>query len=486
MSEALYLSVGGKRAASTVSMAGEAGEDTWDFGWVPPHERDDEQNEAHERAERGMSTASVLSTENDDAEYANLTRFWNHPAVATALGFPYTGTHQLTGSCLPAGQMVLMADGTRKPIEEVVIGDQVISNRDRKRRVARTFQRLFTGDLISLDVADLSRPVIVTEDHQIPVPGSDPEYPNGFLDCRADRFSSGDKVLIRSHEEGGGRHSQVTGVRRSPVETLRVFDIEVQDDHYFFAGDGLLVHNCVGAGAGNMANTLNFVEVLLFGDLEKLFLCFYPFHYGRGRLKSGMRGRGEGSSGSGQAEALKEDGVMDNALYGLPKPTSTSDGIVWGSAVEMKWSDGSAVPADVLAEGRKHVITDVAKMNNSDDVRKAIVSGKPVTCASMYAHNGGRVQGEGKDACLLASKSGSWSHQMSILAAWKHPKFGWIFYLMNQWGLSAHGTCPTGMPRGGVWITAADVDWICQRGGETYAYAGHSGWASGAIDWSRI
>lgn len=257
----------------------------------------------------------------------------------------------------------------------------------------------------------------------------------------------------------------------------------VRELGFAYTGAHQLTGSCVGGGAENVVATLNFFEVLVNGDPEKIFLPFYGYHYGRGRLHSGIRGRGEGSTGSGQAKAIQIDGVLDNAIEGLPKPIRTDDGIIWGKDVEMVWSAGDRIDQKWIDVGKKHPCTDVAKVNNSDEVRKSIVNGKPCTCASMYAFKAS-VVGEGKDACLLGQKQGSWSHQMSLLAYWKHPRHGPLFWLMNQWGLNAHGTCPSGMPRGGAWITAADVDWICKS--EVYSFAGHTGWFSSVIDWDKI
>lgn len=192
--------------------------------------------------------------------------------------------------------------------------------------------------------------------------------------------------------------------------------------------------SCVGSAATDVISTLNFIEVLMLGQPEKLFQCFLGYHYGRGRLKSGMRGRGEGSTGSGQAIAIREDGVLDNAIAGLPRPQSfTDEGIVWGAAVEMEWSAGDRIEQRWLDEGRRHPCTDVAKLRNHDEVRQALQNGKPVTCASMYAFKA-RVEGEGEEACLLGRKQGSWSHQMKILGYWKHPRHGPLFWLHNNWG----------------------------------------------------
>lgn len=240
-----------------------------------------------------------------------------------------------------------------------------------------------------------------------------------------------------------------------------------------FTGTHQLTGSCVGAGGGNMWSTLAFVDVLVRGDDEVPKVCFWLLPYGRSRYYLGDRSPGEGSTGSTFAKAAIEDGCVEFDRAGLPQPTK-DDGWVWGRSAEMKFSDGDNPDTmALLPESRKYLIKTAAKCRDHNDVREAIKNGYPCTVASMYAHDGGRVQGTGANACLLARRSGSWSHQMSILAWWKHPQFGEIFWLMNQWGLRAHGICPTGMPPGGVWITASDVDWICRD--EAYAFSGNNG-----------
>jgi hypothetical protein len=251
-----------------------------------------------------------------------------------------------------------------------------------------------------------------------------------------------------------------------------------------FTGVHQITGSCVGAGGGNMWNTLAFGDALLRGDLELPKVVFWLLPYGRSRYYCGMKTPGEGSLGSCFAQAAVEDGTLEYDRNGLPQPTDRNDGWVWGRGVELAWSDGDASQTmNLLPESRKFLIKTAAKCKDANDVWEAITNGYPCTCASMYAHDGGRVQGEGKDACLLARRSGSWSHQMSILARWQHPKFGRIFWLMNQWGLRAHGICPTGMPPGGVWITEADVNWICRD--ECYTFSGNNGFPApvGPIPW---
>jgi hypothetical protein len=252
-----------------------------------------------------------------------------------------------------------------------------------------------------------------------------------------------------------------------------------------FTGTHQLTGSCVGAGGGNMWATLAFHEAIVGAEPELPKVPFWLLPYGRSRYYCGMKTPGEGSLGSCFARAAVEDGTLEYDRAGLPQPTSRDDGWIWGRNVELSWSDGDARQSlDALEHSRKHLIKTAAQCRSASDVWQALTNGYPVTCASMYAHNGGRVQGEGKDAVLLASRSGSWAHQMSILACRKHPQFGNLFWLHNQWGLRAHGICPTGMPPGGVWIKASDVDWICRD--EVYAFSAYSGFPSPAkpIPWT--
>jgi hypothetical protein len=251
-----------------------------------------------------------------------------------------------------------------------------------------------------------------------------------------------------------------------------------------FTGVHQISGSCVGAGGGNAWMTLACVEAIRLSEPELPKVPFWLLPYGRSRYYCGMKTPGEGSLGSCFARAAIEDGTLPYDQSGLPQPSDRADGWVWGRAVELKWSDGDAKPTlDLLPSSRKYLIRTAAQCRSADDVREAIVNGYPCTAASMYAHDGGRVQGSGKDACLLARRSGSWSHQMSVQAWWLHPQFGELFWLHNQWGLRAHGVCPTGMPPGGVWITKSDMDWICRD--EVFALSGNNGFPApvGPLPW---
>lgn len=67
--------------------------------------------------------------------------------------------------CFPPGTPVLMADGTYKAIESVVIGDSVISGAGVPRRVVRTYIHDSPKNLISFDVAGSRQPILCTDEH---------------------------------------------------------------------------------------------------------------------------------------------------------------------------------------------------------------------------------------------------------------------------------------------------------------------------------
>lgn len=52
--------------------------------------------------------------------------------------------------CFMAGALVTMADGARKPIEQIVIGDEVVTHLGRVRRVTETHRRAYKGEIYSI------------------------------------------------------------------------------------------------------------------------------------------------------------------------------------------------------------------------------------------------------------------------------------------------------------------------------------------------
>jgi intein/homing endonuclease len=68
--------------------------------------------------------------------------------------------------CLTAGTLILTENGYR-PIEEIKVGEQVLSHEGRFVRVTRTFERDYDGDLWRVYVTGANRPLEITPEHPI-------------------------------------------------------------------------------------------------------------------------------------------------------------------------------------------------------------------------------------------------------------------------------------------------------------------------------
>lgn len=255
-----------------------------------------------------------------------------------------------------------------------------------------------------------------------------------------------------------------------PVESMAVYDFEVEEDHSFIAG-GLTVHNCVGVGGGNALATLNFAEVVRLGQAEELIVPFWPYPYGKSRQRGGMRGRGEGSFGSTFAEACLEDGAPGSHLGGLPPINWADDNVNYARAIELQWSDGAAAPRDMVEEGRRRLVRAVAPVRSAQQAWDAIKNLYPCTCACDRIIDRGMVRIEGgNEKAAVGRRNGRGGHQTSWLGLWDHPELGKLFWEQNQWPRSLYPEDPGGGPRGGCWVTWDSVDWVC-RNGEAYAFS---------------
>lgn len=74
------------------------------LGYITPRERNAIQHAAHAAAMNSMLPRFGISgSAPDPGPKVFLTDFWTHAAVVQALGRPFSGFHQLTGSCVGAG-----------------------------------------------------------------------------------------------------------------------------------------------------------------------------------------------------------------------------------------------------------------------------------------------------------------------------------------------------------------------------------------------
>lgn len=73
--------------------------------------------------------------------------------------------HRVAELCFPPGYRVVMADGTRQAIEDIQLGDQVMTHKGRVRDVVELYQRHYEGELITVDVMGLPQTLKSTPNH---------------------------------------------------------------------------------------------------------------------------------------------------------------------------------------------------------------------------------------------------------------------------------------------------------------------------------
>jgi len=245
--------------------------------------------------------------------------------------------------------------------------------------------------------------------------------------------------------------------------------------------------SCVGAGACNAYADAMLGDIIHRNDNERVELPFPWATYGKGRQLAGMRRKGEGSFGSAQAEASEPDrfGYLPMGHPGLPQGQKRGMWLKWSAATEISWSYAPQFPIserELALESSKFGIHTATQLRNADEWESGVDQGFGITLASMFGTSP-RVQGN----VLLGRWDKSWSHQMSSSGKWRHPRFGRIFWVQNQWG-DIHGKCPTVSKtgqNGGFWILDKDAEKIC-RTGEVYAHSNTGNFEPRKFRWTKV
>lgn len=80
--------------------------------------------------------------------------------------FDNTGKQRIIAElCFPPGTRIVMGDGTRRPIEDLQVGDVVFSHQGRRREITRTFTRRHVGPVVALDVVGIPQTIRSTPNH---------------------------------------------------------------------------------------------------------------------------------------------------------------------------------------------------------------------------------------------------------------------------------------------------------------------------------
>jgi hypothetical protein len=155
--------------------------------------------------------------------------------------------NKIVGSCFPAGTKVSMSDGTFKNIEDVVIGDEVLSFNEStlsiESKKVLTLKQPIHNDLVTYHFTNDSS-FTCTFDHPTYVNGLElasfiPEWTNERynIDREVRKIKVGDLVRLAT----GGQTAIKEIVVLKPEDT-QTYIFSVEDNHNFYANN-ILVHN---------------------------------------------------------------------------------------------------------------------------------------------------------------------------------------------------------------------------------------------------
>jgi len=147
-------------------------------------------------------------------------------------------------ACSFAGAtVVLMADGSKKPIEDIEAGDKVIAtDPETGEQVAKTVEHVWVHDDTVTDMVVGGEVITTTEDHPF-WSVTDQRFE------RANQLVSGERVLAAD-----GRVIAVSGFEAETARAALAYNLTVNDVHTYHVGlSAVLVHNagCISSVIGN-------------------------------------------------------------------------------------------------------------------------------------------------------------------------------------------------------------------------------------------
>lgn len=219
---------------------------------------------------------------------------------------------------------------------------------------------------------------------------------------------------------------KIKKINKIPVDNLKVYNLEVEEDHSYVAG-GIAVHNCVSRGAAGALNVLQAIQMALNGQVDGFKTVSHSAIYGEVRELGGMRGYSDGAVGADAAKALHKWGAVTQEEAGdeVGRAGYYSDdkAVEWGAGRGGTWT-----PDNVKAFGKDNIVKEIAPVTSSQTLADGLAAG----CVCTIASNQGFTMSRDSDGCCRAS--GSWAHQMMIAAIVVLPSGKRVFGIGQSWG----------------------------------------------------
>lgn len=137
--------------------------------------------------------------------------------------------------CFKAGTMITTPDG-EKPIEELKIGDLVITHSGNVKPVEKIMTRI-TDKTAIIKIEGLAD-IYTTLDHPFYVVRKGYAYPSYYP---VSQLTTNDEAITLIN--GEEKRAKILSINKDNVEPYEVYNLTVADDHTFIA-NGAIVHNC--------------------------------------------------------------------------------------------------------------------------------------------------------------------------------------------------------------------------------------------------
>lgn len=237
---------------------------------------------------------------------------------------------------------------------------------------------------------------------------------------------------------------------------------------------------CVACGMAKAVEDLINIEIAWLNEPEswpgristEIIYAGSRVEIGGGRL-GGSSQNEDGSLGIWAVEWVTKYGVVPRGRYGNLDLTKMDCELAARLGAR-----GAGVPADIEAIAKKHPVRDYAKVTTYEQVRDALVAGKPVTVASSIGFT------ETRDSEGTCRASGTWMHQMMyrghLILKGNKPRVA----QQQSWGdLSPRGNDRVTLEDGreitlpvGVFLVTPEDCTKQVRQGDSFAIAGMNGW----------
>ena len=316
------------------------------------------------------------------------------------------------GSCFPKGAKVSIGSGLVKNIEDIVIGDVVVSAEGNRRAVTNTYKQLVNERLMTLQTEGGFK-VTGTDRHPILTK-------RGYICLHT--LNNADEVATFGN--GSLVWRKIVGIVRGPTAFEgEVYDLRVAEDASYVA-NGIGVHNCWDFSGTDICTSAMYKAGILKNDgTPQNYLCQQY------TLDCGKNGGCDGDDNVTVTAWAKLTGLPTQAAYG---PYTASSG---------RCKSTTAMTLYKLADSGFCTTTDQQGVAATQDIKNAMVAygpiGSGVDASRFDSYTNGVLSGTGHsidhDIVLVGwddtkGKAGAWLLRNSWNTSWGIQGYMWIEY----------------------------------------------------------